>query len=275
MDSDTRFATVRPESSAPTRVGRQWWPDPSKRVPQAVRITANVIGAAGAGYFSYVTLEAYLRTHRPIGFLFFAEQMVVVVAYLVRRPAHTVTARLGDWLLAFGGTFLPVLLRPDGAHPQWGLQWGLVLQFCGVVVCLWSFFALGRSFGFAAADRGLVATRPLPGRAPSDLRVIRVAPDRVSAPELLVAQPRRGAARRRVQRRPDTGRRACARHERRARRVPPTRPVEGCAGTLVSQPGAPARAPTGLSRPLSPGPVTFGPDMRAAARPTLVRAHGP
>jgi protein-S-isoprenylcysteine O-methyltransferase Ste14 len=151
---------MQPESSAPARVGHQWWPDPSKRVPRAVRITANVVGAAGAAYFSYVTLEAYLRTHRPIGFLFFAEQMVVVVAYLVRRPAHTVTARLGDWLLAFGGTFLPVLLRPDGAHPQWGLQWGLVLQFCGVVVCLWSFFALGRSFGFAAADRGLVQRGP-------------------------------------------------------------------------------------------------------------------
>lgn len=160
MDTDTRLATTRPESSAPARVGHQWWPDPSQRVPRLVRITANVIGAAGAGYFAYVTLEAYLRTHRPIGFLFFAEQMVVVVAYLARRPAHTVTARLGDWLLAFGGTFLPVLLRPDGAHAQWGLQWGLVLQSCGVVVCLWSFFALGRSFGFAAADRGLVQRGP-------------------------------------------------------------------------------------------------------------------
>jgi protein-S-isoprenylcysteine O-methyltransferase Ste14 len=160
VDSGTRLATIRPESSVPARAGRQWWPDPSARVPRVVRLTANLIGAAGAGYFSYVTLEAYLRTHRPIGFLFFAEQMVVVVAYLARRPARTVTARLGDWLLAFGGTFLPVLLRPDGAHPQWGLQWGLVLQFCGVVVCLWSFFALGRSFGFAAADRGLVQRGP-------------------------------------------------------------------------------------------------------------------
>ena len=160
MDSDTRLATVRPESSVPARLRRQWWSDPSARAPRVVRVTANLIGAVGAGYFSYVTLEAYLRTHRPIGLLFFAEQMVVVVAYLVRRPAHTVTARLGDWLLAFGGTFLPVLLRPDGAHPQWGLEWGLVLQFCGVVVCLWSFFALGRSFGFAAADRGLVQRGP-------------------------------------------------------------------------------------------------------------------
>jgi protein-S-isoprenylcysteine O-methyltransferase Ste14 len=129
-------------------------------VQRSIRIGANVIGATGAAYFAYVTLEAYLRTHRPIGVLFFAEQMVVVVAYLVRRPARVVTLRFADWLFAFGGTFVPVLLRPDGAHPQWGLQWGLVMQFCGVVLCLWSFLFLGRSFGFAAADRGLVQRGP-------------------------------------------------------------------------------------------------------------------
>jgi protein-S-isoprenylcysteine O-methyltransferase Ste14 len=134
--------------------------DPSPQVQRAVRITANVVGAAGAAYFASVTLDAYIRTHRPIGFLFFAEQMVVVVAYLARRPARIVTHRLADWLLAFGGTFVPVLLRPNGAHPAWGLQWGLVLQFCGVVVCLRSFLALGRSFGFAAADRGIVRRGP-------------------------------------------------------------------------------------------------------------------
>jgi protein-S-isoprenylcysteine O-methyltransferase Ste14 len=125
-----------------------------------VRVGANLIGAAGAAYFAYVTFEAFLRTHHPIGVLFVAEQMVVVVAYLVRRPARAVTTRFFDWLLAFGGTFIPVLLRPDGLHSQWGLQWGLVVQFCGVVLCLWSFFFLGRSFGFAAADRGLVQRGP-------------------------------------------------------------------------------------------------------------------
>jgi protein-S-isoprenylcysteine O-methyltransferase Ste14 len=148
------------DGAAPARARHQWLRPTSPRPQRIIRLTANVIGATGAAYFAYVTLDAYLRTHRPIGFLFFAEQMVVVVAYLARRPARAVTGRLGDWFLAFGGTFLPVLLRPDGAHPQWGLQWGLALQFCGVVICLWSFFALGRSFGFAAADRGLVQRGP-------------------------------------------------------------------------------------------------------------------
>jgi protein-S-isoprenylcysteine O-methyltransferase Ste14 len=130
------------------------------RTQQVIRFAANIVGAAGAAYFAYVTLSAYLHTHRPIGILFFAQQAVVVVAYLVRRPASAVTLRFGDWLLAFGGTFSPVLLRPDGAHPQWGYSAGLALQLVGVLIALWSLATLGRSFGFAAADRGLVSRGP-------------------------------------------------------------------------------------------------------------------
>jgi protein-S-isoprenylcysteine O-methyltransferase Ste14 len=142
--------------AGPTRVRRELPP----RSQQVVRISLNIVGAVGAAYFAYVTLAAYLHTHRPIGVLFFAQQAVVVVVYLVRRPASAVTLRFGDWLLAFGGTFSPVLLRPDGAHPQWGLSVGLALQLVGVLLALWSLTTLGRSFGFAAADRGLVSRGP-------------------------------------------------------------------------------------------------------------------
>jgi protein-S-isoprenylcysteine O-methyltransferase Ste14 len=134
--------------------------EPPPKTQRLIRVVANLIGAAGAAYFAYVTFAAYLQTHRPIGFLLSAQQMVVVVAYLVRRPARVVTRRFFDWFLAFGGTFAPVLLRPDGVHPPWGLQAGLVVQFCGVAICLWSLLTLGRSFGFAAADRGLVQRGP-------------------------------------------------------------------------------------------------------------------
>jgi protein-S-isoprenylcysteine O-methyltransferase Ste14 len=125
-----------------------------------VRIGANVVGAAGAVLFARATLQYFLATHRVIGAAFLFEQMWVVVAYLVRRPARTVSRRWGDWLLAFGGTFGPVLLRPDGLHPHWGYVTGLVFQLLGLAICLLSFLALGRSFGFAAADRGLVRRGP-------------------------------------------------------------------------------------------------------------------
>jgi protein-S-isoprenylcysteine O-methyltransferase Ste14 len=86
--------------------------------------------------------------------------MWVVAAYLIRRPARTVSRRLGDWLLAFGGTFGGVLFRPVGAHSGWGTDAGLVIQLTGLAICVASFLALGRSFGFAAADRGLVRRGP-------------------------------------------------------------------------------------------------------------------
>ena len=55
---------------------------------------------------------------------------------------------------------MPVLLRPVGTHPPLGVTLGLVLQVLGLAICVWSFLALGRSFGFAAADRGLVEAGP-------------------------------------------------------------------------------------------------------------------
>jgi protein-S-isoprenylcysteine O-methyltransferase Ste14 len=138
-------------------------PDPdqlSSRARRLIRIVANLVGAGGAALFARATLQADLHTHRLIGTAFFVEQVWVVVAYLVRRPTRTVSRRWGDWLLAFGGTFGGVLFRPDGAHPSWGLNAGLGLQLVGLAMCLSSFVALGRSFGFAAADRGLVRRGP-------------------------------------------------------------------------------------------------------------------
>ncbi|HEX3793985.1 MAG TPA: isoprenylcysteine carboxylmethyltransferase family protein [Acidimicrobiales bacterium] len=121
---------------------------------------ANLVGAGGAALFAEASLRSYQQTHRFIGAAFLVEQTWVVVAYLVRRPAKTVSRRTGDWVFAFGGTFGGVLFRPVGAHPHWGFEAGLVVQCVGLAICVASFLTLGRSFGFAAADRGLVRRGP-------------------------------------------------------------------------------------------------------------------
>ena len=131
--------------------------DPSgpPHTPRALRVTGNLVGACGAVLFARAGLLHYLRTHSLVGGMFFAEQLWIVVAYVVRRPALRVSRRTGDWLLAFGGTFGGVLFRPDGAHLHWGVVIGLSLQLAGLAGCVTSFFVLGRSFGFAPGDRGL------------------------------------------------------------------------------------------------------------------------
>jgi protein-S-isoprenylcysteine O-methyltransferase Ste14 len=105
-------------------------------------------------------LHFYVESHRLIGIVFFVQQALVTVAYLVHRRARRATRRLDDWLLAFAGTFIGVLFRPDGAHPAWGIWTGTALQFAGAALATTSLLGLGRAFGFAAADRGVVTHGP-------------------------------------------------------------------------------------------------------------------
>jgi protein-S-isoprenylcysteine O-methyltransferase Ste14 len=148
------------EDAAVVVAGSRSETDISGRGARVIRLSANLVGAAGAAYFALVTLRYYLETHRLIGVAFLAQQTWVVIAFLIRRPARTVSRRLGDWLLAFGGTFGGVLFRPVGLHPHWGVVAGLAVQLLGLALAVVSFLALGRSFGFAAADRGLVRRGP-------------------------------------------------------------------------------------------------------------------
>jgi protein-S-isoprenylcysteine O-methyltransferase Ste14 len=126
------------------------------RWQRILRVCANVVGAASAAVFAYSSLHFYLQTHRPIGIVFSVQQTLVAIAYLVRRPARRVTRRLDDWCLAFTGTFIGVFLRPDGEHPAWGIWAGTLLQLVGAAIVVAGILTLGRSFGFAAADRGVV-----------------------------------------------------------------------------------------------------------------------
>jgi protein-S-isoprenylcysteine O-methyltransferase Ste14 len=151
------------DSPGPQRSWLRRWSSPqglSPRSALAMGVVANLVGAVGAAYFARASLRFYLHTHRLIGAAFFAEQMWVVCAYLIRRPARSVSRRSTDWALAFGGTFGGTLFRPVGSHPEWGVHVGLVVQLLGLAMCVVSFLALGRSFGFAAADRGLVRRGP-------------------------------------------------------------------------------------------------------------------
>lgn len=131
-----------------------------KRFSRLARAAVNLAGAACAALFARASLLFYLHTHRLIGAAFFVEQAWFVIAFLVRRRPHAVTGRLGPWLLAAGGTFGGLLFRPSGAHPPWGVAAGLALQLLGLAMAITALVVLGRSFGFVAADRGLVTRGP-------------------------------------------------------------------------------------------------------------------
>jgi protein-S-isoprenylcysteine O-methyltransferase Ste14 len=145
-------------SRAPTYLGSE---SPRGRVPGwLVPALVNLAGAVGAAYFARASLVFYLQTHSLIGGAFFVEQAWFVIAFLIRRVPRTSADRLWPWLLAAAGTFGGLLLRPSGAHPRWGVDAGLALQLIGLVIAVTALVALGRSFGFVAADRGLVTRGP-------------------------------------------------------------------------------------------------------------------
>lgn len=127
---------------------------------RAVRYAVNLAGAAGAALIARATLLYYLHTHRLVGVVFLAEQTWFVLAFLIRRPATEVASRPGPWLLAAAGTFAGLAYRPGPAAGQWGAPAGLALQLAGLALAIVSLVTLGRSFGFVAADRGLVTSGP-------------------------------------------------------------------------------------------------------------------
>lgn len=120
-----------PRAEAPPCVPE---PDPAAARPgssarqialeRLVRLLANVAGATAAVFFAHASLQFYLRTHQLIGGAFFVEQTWFVIVFLIRRPPKAVSRGLGDWMLAYGGTFGGTLLRPVGAHPPWGVDAG-------------------------------------------------------------------------------------------------------------------------------------------------------
>jgi protein-S-isoprenylcysteine O-methyltransferase Ste14 len=120
----------------------------------------NLAGAATAALFTRATVVYFLHTHRLTGALFAVEQTWFAVAFLIRRPPQAVTRSIASWLAAAGGTFGGLLLRPGGAHPAWGASAGFGLQLAGLLLAIASLMALGRSFGFVAADRGVKTHGP-------------------------------------------------------------------------------------------------------------------
>jgi protein-S-isoprenylcysteine O-methyltransferase Ste14 len=132
----------------------------SPAAERRISITVNLAGAVVAALFARASVLFYLQTHSLIGGLFVIEQVWFAVAFLTRRAPQAVSRRAGSWLAAFAGTFGGLLLRPNGAHPPWGVGTGFGLQLAGLIIAITSLAALGRSFGFVAADRGLKTHGP-------------------------------------------------------------------------------------------------------------------
>jgi protein-S-isoprenylcysteine O-methyltransferase Ste14 len=79
----------------------------------------------------------------------------VVVFVVIRRYTSDVSVQPLDWLIALLGTTAPLLVRPTGGEPLVPLSVCVPLMLAGMVLQVAAKFALSRSFGVVAANRGV------------------------------------------------------------------------------------------------------------------------
>lgn len=106
--------------------------------------------AALAGARLSLALE--MRTFFP---LLLAVQSGLAAFRLLRRRFTTATVPWWGQAIAWTSALLPMALRIEAVSPV-----GWVLSVAGLLWVLWSMVTLGKSFGIAPADRGLVFTGP-------------------------------------------------------------------------------------------------------------------
>jgi protein-S-isoprenylcysteine O-methyltransferase Ste14 len=106
--------------------------------------------------FAMVCLDQFLNQGNYLDAGRFLFNTLIAWAFLRRRPAQR-KGSLWENALAWGGTVLPIA----GFHPAlrgWPLI-GLPIQWMALVAMIAALVSLGRSFGIAPADRGLVTTK--------------------------------------------------------------------------------------------------------------------
>lgn len=101
-----------------------------------------------------------IRTGDSVGLAFFVQLTLITYLFLQRKEADRTSQSSRDWIVGFGGGFLPFLLQPDGAGPSWGTFVAIPLMMIGTAISFVALMELGRSFGIVAADRGIVSSGP-------------------------------------------------------------------------------------------------------------------
>jgi len=105
-------------------------------------------------------LANYAHTRNIANLLTLASESLVVVLALIRKPAQQVSLRPQDWLVAFGGSFISLLLAPAPVAAL-GPTWiGWTLQTLALIGQFGAKIFLFRNFGIAPALRGVAQNGP-------------------------------------------------------------------------------------------------------------------
>ncbi len=106
-------------------------------------------------YFAYINLGAFLSTYNSIYLLVVLVQLQLVLFFLIRHNAKTVSTSPFDYLVSILGTFLVLLYRPAQEVFTLITLIGNILVYIAVCIEVWGVWSLNTSFGIVAANRGI------------------------------------------------------------------------------------------------------------------------
>ena len=111
--------------------------------------------------FSFMAMriaEDAAATGHVTGILLLVSEALVVALTIVRRPAGLVDRTFKARLLTTVATFGPPLVRPDSIDGVASDSLTIAVSAIGLIVVVLGKLSLGRSFGLAPANRGVVST---------------------------------------------------------------------------------------------------------------------
>ncbi len=135
-------------------------PDRATFVRRCLDVIEKIILLTFYTYFLIPILEAVLLRGDMGAVLLAVSETLVVALVFFRKPAQVLSQRPQDWLLAFGATLSPTLVRPLEGAPNAIANVAALLMVGGIVFQIISKSMLGRRFGIVAANRGICASGP-------------------------------------------------------------------------------------------------------------------
>ncbi|MBP2684796.1 MAG: putative protein-S-isoprenylcysteine methyltransferase-like protein [Deltaproteobacteria bacterium] len=115
-----------------------------------------------ASYFAIACFgfwKSFVQTGKWTSLLWMLSEGLVILLLVFRRESRRLSRHPWDWIVALGGAFSVLLVRPatTAIAPEF---LGVALQLAGTVFQIYAKVFLGRSFGIVAADRGIVVGGP-------------------------------------------------------------------------------------------------------------------
>jgi protein-S-isoprenylcysteine O-methyltransferase Ste14 len=145
-------------------VDRYWTPpgDPGHAKRILIELLSVLSRVLPAGYFAIVCFgfwKNFVQTGKWTSLLWMASEGLVILLLVFRRESHRISRHPWDWIVALGGSFTVLLVRPASTGIALELI-GVALQLAGTGFEIHAKIVLGRSFGIVAADRGIVVGGP-------------------------------------------------------------------------------------------------------------------